>query len=358
MKEKDLMKKAFILARKGRGLTGLNPMVGAILLKSDKIIGKGFHQKYGGPHAEVNAINDAELKGISVKGATLVTTLEPCCHRKKKTPPCTNIIINKGIKKVYYGSIDMNPQVQGRGIEKLKSSNIKTVFVDSQKNNDQLNRGFLKITQKKLPYVTLKICMTLDGMIFNKKSCSSSIGDLKQLKDSNNLRANYDSILVGVETIIADNPQLTYRGTGDKNLWQPRPIVLDSSLRTPLDSKIIKLKNNPIIFTKLSENSNKSIKLRNLGCTIIKLKNLEPKTVLKSLVKNNVQTVLVEGGGSIFSSFLKSNVGDQLILYYSSIFMGNSGLNIGHNLDRQYKLKKNITKIKKIGNSTMMVFES
>lgn len=357
MKEKDLMKQAFVLAKKGRTLTGLNPMVGAILLKSNEIIGKGFHREYGGPHAEVNAIQDAESRGISVNGATLITSLEPCCHNNKKTPPCTNIIISKGIKEVYYGSIDMNPKVKGRGIAKLKSSNIKTVFIDNQKNNDELNRGFLKITEKKLPYVTLKICMSLDGMIFNEKSSSSLIGDLKQLRHSNNLRANYDSILVGVETILADNPKLTYRGLGSKSLKQPRPIVLDSLLRTPLDSKIIKLKNDPIIFTKLDEDSKKSVKLKKLGCTIIKLNKLEPRMVLKSLVKNNLQTVMVEGGGSIFSSFLKSNSYDELVLYYSSIFIGNSGLNLGHSLDREYKLKKNSTKIKKIGNSTMMVFK-
>ena len=207
MDKKHLMRKAFDLAKKGKNLTGLNPMVGAIILKSGKIIGRGFHSQYGGPHAEVNAIADAESRGFNVKGSTLISSLEPCCHTHKKTPPCTDLLIEKGIKTLYYGSVDLNPKVKGKGIKKLEKNNIETIFVDYQDINDELNRGALNIIRKNRPFVTLKICMTLDGMIYNKKTKNGSIGDSEQLEHSNNLRKMHDSVLVGVETIIKDNPK-------------------------------------------------------------------------------------------------------------------------------------------------------
>ena len=210
MDEKFLMRYAFSLAKKGRKSTGINPMVGAIIVKNKKIIGKGFHEKFGGPHAEVNAIIDAEKKGHDLTGSTLITTLEPCSHKSKKTPPCTNIIIDRGIKKVFYGSLDLNPKVNGKGIAKLKKNNIETIYINYEKQNNELNRGYFKIIRNNQPYVTLKICMSLDGMIFNNTLKSNQIGDSAQLKHSNNLRLLYDSILVGINTVIKDNPSLTH----------------------------------------------------------------------------------------------------------------------------------------------------
>jgi diaminohydroxyphosphoribosylaminopyrimidine deaminase/5-amino-6-(5-phosphoribosylamino)uracil reductase len=185
MDQNSFMKKAFALAKKGRGSTGLNPMVGAVLIKDNKVIGKGFHKEFGGPHAEVVAIADAESRGNDVTSSTLVTSLEPCCHKGKKTPPCTDLIIEKKIKKVIYGSIDQNPKVKGRGIADLRRHRIETVFLDYEKENRLLNRGFLKVVAKNRPFVTLKICMTLDGMIFNKVSGSPNIGDEELLTHSN-----------------------------------------------------------------------------------------------------------------------------------------------------------------------------
>ena len=352
-----LIKKAFSLAKKGRNLTGLNPMVGALIIKSGKIIGAGFHSQYGGPHAEVNAILDAESKGFKVMGSTLICSLEPCCHNNKKTPPCTDLIIKKGIKNLYYGALDLNPFVKGKGIEKLKNNNIKTTFIDYQQTNDELNRGSITVLTKKRPYVTLKICMTLDGMIYNQKTKNNSIGDSNQLKHANNLRRVHDSVLVGVETIIKDNPKLTFRGRGSKNFVQPRPVILDSNLRIPLDSHVIKFGNNPIIFTKKNKNSIKYRKLISLGCSVVSLQSLKPQLVLKNLVKNNLQATLIEGGARIFSSFLTTNMFDELVLYYSSNFMGTSGLNIGRSINKDYKIRNKMQLVKNIGNSVMMVFK-
>ncbi|NSW88571.1 bifunctional diaminohydroxyphosphoribosylaminopyrimidine deaminase/5-amino-6-(5-phosphoribosylamino)uracil reductase RibD [bacterium] len=357
MNEKDIMRDAFSLAKMGRNRTGTNPMVGAILIKNKKIIGKGFHEEFGGPHAEVNAISDAEKKGHNIKGATLVTTLEPCSHKSKKTPPCTNIIIKKGIKKVFYGSLDINPKVNGRGVAQLKRNNIETTFINFQKENNELNRGYSKIIKKNQPFVTLKICMTLDGMIFNNDLKSNKIGDTEQLKHSNGIRALYDSILIGVNTVIKDNPSLTYRGKGSKDIIQPRPIILDSQLRTPLKSNIIKLQNKPIIFTDLSKESSKENKLRSLGCQIEKVRSLSPRIILNRLAKNNLQSTLIEGGGKVFTNFLKSNMFDELILYYSPSFMGHGGLNISNNLNKKYKLKVKSVSTRKIGNTIMVIYK-
>ena len=204
-------------------------------------------------------------------------------------------MIEKGIKTLYYGSVDLNPKVKGKGIKKLEKNNIETIFVDYQDINDELNRGALNIIRKNRPFVTLKICMTLDGMIYNKKTKNGSIGDSEQLEHSNNLRKMHDSVLVGVETIIKDNPKLTFRGNGCENFTQPRPIVLDTNLRIPLNSQIIRLGNNPIIFTK-KNNIQKFNSLTKLGCTVIKLNNLKPEKILKNLMLNNLQSILVEGG--------------------------------------------------------------
>ena len=357
MDQNSFMKKAFALAKKGRGSTGLNPMVGAVLIKDNKVIGKGFHKEFGGPHAEVVAIADAESRGNDVTSSTLVTSLEPCCHKGKKTPPCTDLIIEKKIKKVIYGSIDQNPKVKGRGIADLRRHRIETVLLDYEKENRLLNRGFLKVVAKNRPFVTLKICRTLDGMIFNKVSGSPNIGDEEQLTHSNKLRAEFDAILVGVETIIKDNPRLTYRGAKSSREIYLRPVVLDSNLRTPLDSKVVRLKNNPIIFTKLSEDSSRAKKLIDAGCTVITMQDLSPKKVLRKLLDNNLATILVEGGAKIFSSFLESNIFDELIVYYVNSFMGNSGLGVTNNLSKEFKkLKDRNCTIKKMGNSSVMVF--
>ena len=356
MDEKFLMRYAFSLAKKGRKSTGINPMVGAIIVKNKKIIGKGFHEKFGGPHAEVNAIIDAEKKGHDLTGSTLITTLEPCSHKSKKTPPCTNIIIDRGIKKVFYGSLDLNPKVNGKGIAKLKKNNIETIYINYEKQNNELNRGYFKIIRNNQPYVTLKICMSLDGMIFNNTLKSNQIGDSAQLKHSNNLRLLYDSILVGINTVIKDNPSLTYRGNKLKNISQPRPVILDSDLRIPLKCNIIKLNNKPIIFTKINKDSIKAKKLSSLGCSIETVKNLSPKTILSRLVKNNLQSTLVEGGGKVFTTFLKSNMFDEVILYYSPTFIGNSGLNICNSLEKKYNLKMKLESARKIGDTIMVIY--
>lgn len=354
MSKIDFMRIAFQLAKKGLNKTGSNPMVGAVVVKNNKIIGRGFHAEFGGPHAEVNAIKDAEDKGFSVANSKMFVTLEPCCYFKKKTPPCTQLIVKKGIKEVIIGMKDPNTKVNGKGIGFLKKHRIKTQIVDYQAQNEKLNKGFINLIRNRIPYVTLKICLTMDGKIYNLKKNGESIGDLFQLEHANLLRKEYNSVLVGINTIINDDPQLTYRGKEKIFFEQPRPIVLDSHLRIPLKSKIINLKNSPIIFTKTSSSSRKFKALTQAGCKVVTMSALEPQRILRKLSSLNIQSVLIEGGGKVFSNFLKSKLWNELIVYYSPKFLGKDGLSVSHYLDNEFLIDNKEIKIKKIGKCFML----
>ena len=355
MSRKDYMRLAFALAKKGLNNTGSNPMVGAVLVKNGLIIGKGYHVEFGGLHAEANAIKDAERKGFSVKNAKLFVTLEPCSHVKKKTPPCSHLIVEKGIKEVFIGMKDPNKKVNGKGIRFLKKYNIKTTVLDYKIENEELNKGFISLMKTKRPYVTLKICSSMDGKIYNLENPKESIGDKIQLKHANKLRKNYDGILVGINTVLKDNPRLDYRGPKIKSYSQPRPIILDSKLRIPINSKVISENNKPIIFTQETSSKRKIEILMKLNCEIIIIKAMKPKEILLRLASLNLQRILIEGGGEIFSSFLASKFWNELIIYYSPKFLGRSGLALTQHLSNQFlvKNKYSIT-TKKIGRSLML----
>ena len=354
MKDKDYMDRAFSLAKKGQNATGSNPMVGAVLVRNNKIIGEGYHESFGGPHAEVNAITNAESKGRKVSGSTLYVTLEPCSHKDKKTPPCTDLLIKKKIKQVIFGSLDPNPKVNGNSIQILKKNKIRTKYLDNELKNFKINRGFKKLITSKIPFVTLKICMSLDGMIFDLNSKNNSIGDSDQLRHSNALRKDFESILIGVGTVLVDDPKLTYRGK--QVITQPRPIILDSNLRTPIDSNIVKLRNKPLILTKKEPKNRKFKLLDSSGCNLVSMKELTPKRVLRQSGKANIKKVLIEGGGKVFTSFLSSNLWDELVIYYSPKFLGNSGMLLTEQLNKNYLIKDRKCTTKKIGESIMLVF--
>tara|TARA_B100000131_G_scaffold322732_1_gene377798 strand:- start:800 stop:1876 length:1077 start_codon:yes stop_codon:yes gene_type:complete len=355
MSREQYMNLAFKIAKKGLNNTGSNPMVGAVIVKRGKIIGKGYHEKFGGPHAEVNAIMDAESKGHSVKNSLLFVTLEPCSHTKKQTPPCTKLILNKGIKKVFVGMKDPNEKVNGAGIRYLERHNVKTSILNYKEENKELNKGFINLIKTKRPYMTLKICLSLDGKIYNLNRPKDTIGDRTQLNHANKLRKDFDGIMVGVNTILNDNPRLTYRGPKDKSYTQPRPIVLDSKLRTPLKSKIILEKNKPIIFTQKSTNSIKMKTMVESGCEIIIMKTMTPQAILKKLGSLNLQRILVEGGAKVFSSFLSSRLWNELIVYYSPKFIGKHGLPLTKELSKDFLIDSRYkTKTKKVGRSLML----
>ena len=346
------MTQAFDLAKEGLNKTGLNPLVGALIVKNGKIIGKGFHNEFGGDHAEIVAIKDAEKKKYNVKNSSLFVTLEPCCHKNKKTPPCTDMIINKGFKKVYFGSYDPNPLVNKRGIEKLKNNGIKVEMINLKNSLSEINKGFETVIQHKRPRITLKICSSLDGKIFSRIKTSRDVGDLKQQLDANKLRNIHDAILIGINTLKMDNPLLTYRGKGSKDFIQPRPIILDSHLKSPINSNIFKIGNNPVIFTENIENYKKEKKLKNMGVEIKTLKSITPKKIINALYKLNLQRVLVEGGGQVFSSFIKHNLWDEIIFYYVKTLYGKNSISMTDSLDKLVDISSDCkTEVKRIGNS-------
>jgi diaminohydroxyphosphoribosylaminopyrimidine deaminase/5-amino-6-(5-phosphoribosylamino)uracil reductase len=346
------MRQAFKLAKKGINKTGLNPLVGALIVKNGKIIGEGFHNEFGGDHAEIVAIKDAEKKKYNVKDSYLFVTLEPCCHENKKTPPCTDQIIKKGFKKVYFGSYDPNPLVNKRGIEKLKKHGIKVELVNLKNSLTEINKGFETVIQHKRPRITLKICSSLDGKIFSRIKTSRDVGDEKQQLDANNIRRLHDAILIGINTLKEDNPLLTFRGKGSRDFIQPRPIILDSYLKSPINSNIFKIDNKPIIFTENIKGSVKEKKLKNMGVEIIPLKGITPKKIINCLYKLKLQRILIEGGGQVFSSFIKQNLWDEIIFYYVKTIYGKNSISMTDYLDKVVDISSDCkSEVKRIGNS-------
>lgn len=226
------MRMALDLARKGKGWTTPNPLVGAIIVKGGRVIGQGYHQKYGQPHAEVNAIASAKE---DVTGATLYVTLEPCSHFGK-TPPCSDLLIDKNIKRVVVGTLDPNPLVAGKGIERLRSNGIEVVTGVLEEESQKLNEIFIKYIVTKEPFVVMKNAMSLDGKIATVTGESQWISGESSRKQVHSLRHELAGIMVGIETIIKDDPQLTSRTLNSRN---PIRIVVDSQLRIPIASKVL-----------------------------------------------------------------------------------------------------------------------
>ncbi|HYE69283.1 MAG TPA: bifunctional diaminohydroxyphosphoribosylaminopyrimidine deaminase/5-amino-6-(5-phosphoribosylamino)uracil reductase RibD, partial [Anaerovoracaceae bacterium] len=234
------MKRALELAEKGVGKTNPNPLVGAVIVKEGRIIGEGWHERYGQAHAEVNAIHNADVSAAnieseSVEGSTVYVNLEPCCHHGK-TPPCTELLISKGVNRVVIGTLDPNPLISGKGAQQLSDAGIEVTIGVMEQECKRLNEVFFSYIQKHRPFVVLKAAMSLDGKIAAPSGESKWITEESARRDVQLLRNQYSSIMVGVETVIKDDPELTCRLDGGRN---PRRIILDSCLRIPLDRKVL-----------------------------------------------------------------------------------------------------------------------
>ena len=311
--EKKFMQKALTLARRSQGYTAPNPPVGTVLVKNEKIIGQGYHAPHdpirqtGQDHAEIIALKKA---GRKAKNATLYVTLEPCCHHGK-TPPCVEAIIKSGIKEVFVATRDPNPLVAGRGIQALKKAKIKVQTGLLQEQADQLIAPFRKFIQHKIPFVILKIASSLDGKICTAKGQSKWITSPVSRKYAHQLRKESDAILVGINTVLKDNPSLTTRHVKGSN---PLRIILDSRLRIPFKAKVLKDKNVLIITTPKASPAKRQ-KLEKLGYSLLVHKpKINLKKLLRELAQRNVMQLLVEGGGQVFTSFLKQHLADKLIL--------------------------------------------
>ncbi|WP_438315907.1 bifunctional diaminohydroxyphosphoribosylaminopyrimidine deaminase/5-amino-6-(5-phosphoribosylamino)uracil reductase RibD [Sporosarcina sp. FA9] len=331
MDPKIYMKIALELARSAEGQTSPNPLVGAVCVLDNEIIGTGAHLKAGTPHAEVHALMMAGSKSI---GADLYVTLEPCAH-SGKTPPCTDLIISSGIRRVFVASIDPFPAVNGKGIKLLKAAGIEVITGILQAEAEQLNRAFFHFIHYGKPYVTLKAAVTLDGRLSTRTGDSKWITSVASRTDVHHLRNIHDAILVGVQTVLHDNPFLTTRlPHGGKN---PIRIILDRHLRTPKTANvIIDGAVETIIFTLDSDNTETTF----LDFPLVTVESISNEVnfleeVLSRLAKKGIMTLFVEGGSQIHSSFIDAGLANELYLYMAPKLIGNGNL-LFMNEDRNF----------------------
>jgi diaminohydroxyphosphoribosylaminopyrimidine deaminase/5-amino-6-(5-phosphoribosylamino)uracil reductase len=352
MSHKDYMNLAFKLAKRGNGLVSPNPLVGAVLIKNGKLIGKGYHRKYGANHAEVDAIRTAKE---DVSGSTLYCNLEPCCHLKKQTPPCVPLIIQKKIKRVVISNIDPNKEVNGKGIKQLREAGIEVVMGVLENKGKELNKFYFKRIKENNPYITLKIAQSVDGKIGLSKQKQTWLTGKESIKYVHTLRSEYDAVLVGAGTIKSDNPLLTVREVSRRN---PYKIIIDGRLTSPLQSKIFKDDAEKTwIFTSSKSDIYKRKKLIDIGVKIFALnpaKNgvLRLKKILSILKEYKINSVLVEGGAEIFTQFVKSDLYDEIVILQAPIILG-EGIN---SLQIAKNKKLQLLQIKRLGEDIKLVF--
>ena len=321
--EKDYlyMQRALELAEKARGFTSPNPMVGAVIVKNDKIIGEGYHHKCGEAHAEVDAFNNATE---NVEGATMYVTLEPCSHTGK-TPPCADRIIKEKIARVVVGATDPNPLVSGRGIKKMQDAGIDVSYGLLADKSIQLNEIFMKYIVDKKPFVVYKSATTLDGKIATAKGESQWISCESSRNQVHMLRHYLSGIMVGINTVISDNPMLNCRVDGCKS---PVRIVVDSSLKIPVESNLIQTadKYRTIIATLQSDTCIKAEMLKQMGAEVISIKEKDARVDLNHLMEKlgemGIDSILLEGGGTLAFSAFNQGIVDKVIYYIAPKIFG------------------------------------
>lgn len=318
MDHDDYMKLALDLSQSAEGQTSPNPIVGAVCVKNGQIVGTGMHVKAGTPHAEVHALR---MAGELAKGADLYVTLEPCAHTGK-TPPCTDAIIASGIRRVFVASIDPNPAVSGKGIGLLKAAGIEVSTIQT-KEADFVNRAYFHFIQQQKPYVTLKAAATLDGRLATQQGDSKWITSEQARTDVHNLRHTHDAILVGVQTILQDNPFLTTRlPHGGKN---PIRIILDRRLRTPKTANVVTDRAaETILFTLDRAEGIESFR----DFPLVRVETINEhanflEEVLRRLAKMGIMKLLVEGGSHVHSSFIEQQLANELYVYIAPKLIGN-----------------------------------
>lgn len=307
------MRKAITLARKGGGWVNPNPLVGAVLVNDGKIVGEGYHEHFGAPHAEVNAIRNA---GEKATGSTLIVTLEPCSHQGK-TPPCTDLIVESGIRKVIIGTPDPNPQVNGKGMKILKDKGLEVTSGILEEEIRKMNEPFNKYILTGLPFCVLKTAMSLDGKIATPSGESRWISGEASRKYSHSLRNRYSAIMVGINTVINDNPSLDTRIPGKKK-HHPLKVIVDTFARIPLESRILSL-NPQLAILAVSEEADKE-KIRNierLGAQVLvcpmKNRRIDLISLTAMLGQMGIDSILIEGGSTLAFSAIQDGVVDKVV---------------------------------------------
>lgn len=319
--DEAFMDRAIELAQRGEGFTSPNPMVGAVIVREGKIVGEGFHRRAGEQHAEIIALQQA---GEASRGSTLYVNLEPCAHYGR-TPPCAEAIINSGVAKVVAAMVDPNPLVSGRGIARLQEAGIEVVTGVREEKARKLNEVFIKFITTGLPFTVLKIAMTLDGKIASRTGDSRWITGKQSRELVHRWRHKYDAVMVGINTVLTDNPRLNVRLPG--NTWKnPRPVVVDSRLRFPSDCNLARSQPPAIIATVRGQDANKIKLLRELGLTVMEVAEdggrVDVAELFALLGKEGITSVLVEGGGELAASLLEAGLVDKLHVFIAPKIIG------------------------------------
>lgn len=346
------MRLALKEALKGKGFTKTNPLVGAVIVKDNCIVSTGYHKKFGGDHAEIDAINNT---AVCLKDSTIYVTLEPC-STTGKTPPCTEAILNSSIKRVVIGAVDPNPLHFGKGIEILKNNKVEVISGVLSKESEMINKPFFTNILKRRPYICLKMAMTLDGKIATSTGNSKWITNSRSRKFVHRLRNEYDAVMVGKNTVLYDNPSLTVRDVKVKR--QPNRILVDSSLEVPLTYNIFKKSEDEEIFCITSNaDVNKSNYIRS-GITLIESRNMNLHHPIKELLEFNISSILVEGGSRLAGTLLKEKVVDKIMFFYAPKILGNDGIGCIGSLGIDKMINsiplKNIEFVKRFGDDILI----
>ena len=326
MTDEFYMRQALRLARRGERWVSPNPMVGAVVVKNNRIIGEGYHEYFGGPHAEINALRQVQK---SVRGATIYVTLEPCSHYGK-TPPCVEALIGLQLARVVIGTADPNPLVAGSGINALWRAGIDVTVGIMEEACREINERFFKFITTGIPFVTLKFAQTIDGRIASVTGHSQWISSPASRTLAHRLRSTHDAILVGVGTVLADDPELTVRHVKGKN---PLRIVVDSHLRIPLTAKILQDQEQArtIIATTKHAAPKKIQRLQKEGIKTLLVDELigadgghhvDVQKLLQELGRRQIASVLVEGGSAIITSLLQEKLADRLVIIVAPKILG------------------------------------
>lgn len=311
------MRRALGLARRGIPEASPNPFVGCVLVRAGRVVGEGWHARYGAAHAEPNALRRA---GVRAGGATAYVTLEPCCHQAKKTPPCVPALVAAGVRRVIVGCLDPNPRVRGRGARALRAAGVRVDVGLLREECAALNRPFFTRLKKRRPYVILKAAASLDGRVASARGESRWITSGEARREGHRLRAQVDAILVGIGTVLSDDPALTAHGQGRN----PLRVVLDSRLRVPSKAKVFDGKAPTVVFASRHDRRGGGPRR---GTALVKRvrgssSGLDLRQVLGGLSELGVGSVLVEGGPRVHTAFLEAGLVDELRLFLAPRLLG------------------------------------
>lgn len=317
------MRRALALARKGIGKTSPNPAVGCVVACNGEVIGEGWHRKAGTPHAEIHALKEA---GSRSKGADLYVTLEPCSHFGK-TPPCADAVIKAGIRRVFIGMRDPNPLVSGRGVDKLRSAGIEVTAGLLEETCRSINRPFIKHMTTGLPYVTLKSAMTLDGKTATINGDSRWVTGGPARRHVHRMRSMNDAIMVGIGTVLADDPQLTCRIAGGRD---PVRVIVDSGLKIPASAQVFHVDSSSrTIIATFSDDHQKIGHLTSLGAEVLNcdgcVGGVDLPGLLRLLGSKGIQSILLEGGSTLAGAMFRERLIDRCVFFYAPKLIGGEG---------------------------------